>query len=107
MQGATIEEARKNLTEAVALVLDANRVMAEESLEGAAVIREPFVLTAVRNASIYSTFRRCGCGFLREVKDHTVYVKRSARKSSSIPRHREVNDFLERKICSDSQIPRP
>jgi len=45
-QGATIEEARKNLTEAVALVLDANRVMAEESLEGAAVIREPFVLPA-------------------------------------------------------------
>jgi predicted RNase H-like HicB family nuclease len=42
-QGATLEEARENLKEAVALVLDANRVMAEESIEGADVIRETFV----------------------------------------------------------------
>jgi mRNA interferase HicA len=34
-------------------------------------------------------------------------VNRSARKSSSIPRHREVNDFLARKICTDLQIPKP
>jgi predicted RNase H-like HicB family nuclease len=45
-QGATLDEARENLHEAVALVLDANRTMAEESLEGAAVIRETFVLPA-------------------------------------------------------------
>lgn len=46
-QGATLEEARENLNEAVALVLDANRAMAEESLQGAAVIREPFELPVV------------------------------------------------------------
>ena len=45
-QGATIEEARENLNEAVALVLEANRTMAEESLQGAPVIRETFVLPA-------------------------------------------------------------
>jgi len=38
---------------------------------------------------------------------HTVYVNRSARKSSTVPRHREVNDFLARKICIDLQIPTP
>ncbi len=42
-QGATLEEARANLKEAVALVLDANRVMAEESIQGTDVIRETFV----------------------------------------------------------------
>jgi predicted RNase H-like HicB family nuclease len=42
-QGETLEEARENLKEAVALVLDANRAMAEQSLAGAAVIRETFV----------------------------------------------------------------
>ncbi len=46
-QGATLDEARENLKEAAALVLDANRAMAQESLEGAAVIRETFVLPAV------------------------------------------------------------
>ena len=45
-QGATLEEARANLTEAVAMVLDANRVMSEESLEGAEVIRERLTLPA-------------------------------------------------------------
>ena len=45
-QGATLDEARENLREAVALVLDANRAMSEQSLEGAAVIRETFVLPA-------------------------------------------------------------
>jgi predicted RNase H-like HicB family nuclease len=45
-EGATLDEARENLHEAVALVLDTNRTMAEESLEGSAVIRETFVLSA-------------------------------------------------------------
>jgi phytoene dehydrogenase-like protein len=45
-QGSTPGEARDNLQEAVALVLDANRAMSEQSLEGATVIRETFVLPA-------------------------------------------------------------
>ncbi len=39
-QGATLEEARDNLQEAIALVLEANRTLAEESLKGKEVIRE-------------------------------------------------------------------
>jgi predicted RNase H-like HicB family nuclease len=45
-QGATLEEARENLPEAVALVLEANRHLAEEELRGTDVIREPLKLTA-------------------------------------------------------------
>lgn len=45
-QGATLEETRANLEEAVALVIEANRVLAEEELEGIEVIREPLKLTA-------------------------------------------------------------
>jgi mRNA interferase HicA len=48
-----------------------------------------------------------GCEFLREGSDHTVYVNRTAQKTSTIPRHTEINDFLARKICRDLQIPRP
>ena len=43
-QGATLEEARVNLSEAVAMVLEANRALAEEELRGQEVIREPFAL---------------------------------------------------------------
>lgn len=45
-----------------------------------------------------------GCQFFREGSKHTVYVNRKAHTSSSVPRHREINDFLARKICRDLQI---
>jgi predicted RNase H-like HicB family nuclease len=45
-QGATLEEARANLAEAVAMVLHANRELAEEELHGQDVIREPLLLGA-------------------------------------------------------------
>jgi len=43
-QAATLEEARENLREAVALVLEANRFLAEESLKGEKVIRESLLI---------------------------------------------------------------
>jgi predicted RNase H-like HicB family nuclease len=45
-QGDTLEEARENLREAVALVLEANRELAEKSLAGQQVTREPFELAS-------------------------------------------------------------
>ncbi len=45
-QGVTLEEARRNLLEAVELVLETNRQLAEESLSGHDVIRESLELPA-------------------------------------------------------------
>jgi predicted RNase H-like HicB family nuclease len=45
-QGATLEEARANLREAVALDLEANRSLAREDATGSNVIREPLKITA-------------------------------------------------------------
>lgn len=45
-QGATLEEARENLKEAVSLVMEANRELAERAIGDADVIRESFVLPA-------------------------------------------------------------
>ena len=43
-QGDTLEEARENLVEAVEMVLEANRELAERGLVGQTVTREPFLL---------------------------------------------------------------
>lgn len=48
-----------------------------------------------------------GCEQLREGGKHTIYVNRSARKTSAVPRHREINEFLARKICKDLEVPSP
>ena len=45
-QAPTLEEARTSLDEAVRLVLEANRALAEETLVNKAVIREPLKITA-------------------------------------------------------------
>ena len=45
-QGDTLEEARDNLREAVTMILEANRELAERTLEGRSATREPFVLPA-------------------------------------------------------------
>ena len=33
--------------------------------------------------------------------------RRATRKAAAVPRHREINDFLARKICRDLEIPQP
>lgn len=45
-QGATLEEARENLREAVQLILEANRALVEDELEGVEAIREPLKVSA-------------------------------------------------------------
>ena len=45
-QGTTLEETREKLTEAITLILEVNRQLAEEEIAGAKVIREPIKITA-------------------------------------------------------------
>lgn len=48
-----------------------------------------------------------GCELLREGGHHSVYVNRAERKVTTVPRHREIDDNLCRKICRDLGIPKP
>ena len=50
---------------------------------------------------------RQGCEILREGGRHTIFINRVALKSSAVPRHSEINEFLARKICRDLQISEP
>lgn len=38
---------------------------------------------------------------------HSVYFNPANGKSTTVPRHREINDFLVKKICRDVDIPEP
>jgi mRNA interferase HicA len=96
-QGANLEEARENLKEAVAMVLQANRELAEESLRGAEVVREPLAHDRMKWRDLLRHLEKHGCELLREGSNHTIYVNRRAQKSSAIPRHREIIEFIARK----------
>lgn len=47
-----------------------------------------------------------GCRLLREGGNHSVFVGPTGR-TSTVPRHIEINDDLARKICKDLGIPEP
>jgi predicted RNA binding protein YcfA (HicA-like mRNA interferase family) len=48
-----------------------------------------------------------GCRLLREGGKHSVYVNPANNRTSAVPRHREINEFLARKICRDLGVPEP
>ena len=47
------------------------------------------------------------CYLLREGSRHSIYANPRNGRSTSVPRHREINDFLARKICRDLGVPQP
>jgi mRNA interferase HicA len=48
-----------------------------------------------------------GCELVREGDSHSIYVNRAAAKTSTVPRHSEINADLARKICKDLGVPVP
>ena len=47
-----------------------------------------------------------GCHLLREGANHSIFVSPTGR-TSTVPRHSEINDDLAKKICKDLGIPAP
>jgi mRNA interferase HicA len=48
-----------------------------------------------------------GCILIREGARHSVYYNPQTGLTSTVPRHKEINDFLAKKICRDLGIPAP
>ena len=48
-----------------------------------------------------------GCYLLRDRGPHSVYVNPANNQVSAVPRHREINGFLARRICRDLGIREP
>ncbi len=61
----------------------------------------------MKRRDLIQHLERHACQSLRDGAKHTLYVNRRTRKATTIPRHREINDFLAGKICRDLEIPEP
>jgi predicted RNA binding protein YcfA (HicA-like mRNA interferase family) len=46
-----------------------------------------------------------GCFLEREGKNHSVYYNPNSNRSSTVPRHSEINTYTARGICRDLEIP--
>ena len=61
----------------------------------------------MRRVDLLRHLEQHGCKLLREGGSHTLYVNPSSGKVSTVPRHREINEILARKICRDLGVPPP
>jgi mRNA interferase HicA len=61
----------------------------------------------VKRADLIRHLASQGCALLREGARHSVYTNAASGALSTIPRHREINDFLARKICKDLDVEPP
>lgn len=58
----------------------------------------------MKRTDLLRHLRANGCELLREGGNHSIYANRAARKVSTIPRHREIDEYLARKICRDLEV---
>jgi len=61
----------------------------------------------VRRVDLLRHLDQHGCELLREGGSHTLYVNPISGKVTTVPRHREINELLARKICRDLDVPPP
>lgn len=58
----------------------------------------------MKRADLIRHLRREGCIFIREGAKHSVFFNPLTGRVSTVPRHKEINDFLTKKICRDLGI---
>jgi mRNA interferase HicA len=61
----------------------------------------------MKRADLVRYLLQRGCRLLREGGAHSIFVNPASNRTSTVPRHREINDFLCRKICRDLEIDDP
>ncbi len=49
---------------------------------------------------------RYRCRLVREGAKHSVFMNTVSKRTSSVPRHNEIDDFLAKNICKDLGVPR-
>ncbi len=59
----------------------------------------------MKQVDLIKYLRKYGCVFMREGNLHTVWLNPINSRTSTIPRHTEINTFTGRKICKDLGIP--
>jgi mRNA interferase HicA len=57
--------------------------------------------------ALIAHLRAHGCVLVREGAKHSWWGNPASGRRSAVPRHREINDFLAKKICNDLGIPTP
>lgn len=59
----------------------------------------------MKRRELIAHLNKHGCVLFREGSKHSLFWNTQTNRSSTVPRHTEIDDFLARKICRDLDIP--
>ena len=59
----------------------------------------------MKRLTLLRYLREQGCLLIREGKRHSIFVNPKEERTSTVPRHNEINNFLAKKICKDLGVP--
>ncbi|MBI5046030.1 MAG: type II toxin-antitoxin system HicA family toxin [Candidatus Niyogibacteria bacterium] len=60
----------------------------------------------MKRLNLIRHLRKEGCTLMREGASHSVFLNIVTRRTSTVPRHIEIDNNLARKICRDLGIPK-
>ena len=60
----------------------------------------------MKRKKLIKHLRNQGCILFREGRNHSLYVNEAKKRVSTVPRHKEIDEFLAKKICKDLEIER-
>lgn len=55
----------------------------------------------MKQVDLIKHIRKYGCIFIREGSSHTVWLNPVTGRTSTVPRHNEINTHTGKKICKD------
>ncbi|NJL61961.1 MAG: type II toxin-antitoxin system HicA family toxin [Methylacidiphilales bacterium] len=61
----------------------------------------------MKRRDLISYLSECGCQFVREGGEHSIWENPANNRRTSIPRHREIPDFTAIRICKQLDILSP
>jgi len=61
----------------------------------------------MKRRDLISYLSECGCQFVREGGEHSIWENPANNRRTSIPRHPEIPDFTAIRICKQLDIPSP
>lgn len=59
----------------------------------------------MKQIDLIKHIRKYGCVFMREGSSHSVWYNSLTGRTSTVPRHNEINTYIGRKICKDLGVP--
>ena len=106
-QGEMIQEAKANLLDALKLVLECQRELAEKELSPQA-LRETIEFAGTKGWRTWSGISgSTAASSTGQSGAHAIWFNHARRKIASVPRHREIKEGTVRAHCRQLEIPQP